>query len=47
MGKVMITGATGFTGRYLARRLKADGEDVVAWVRATSDTRPRGGAGRA
>ena len=35
--KTLVTGATGFTGSNLCRRLKADGEDVVAWVRRTSD----------
>ena len=37
-GKTLVTGATGFTGSNLCRRLVADGESVVAWVRSTSDT---------
>lgn len=38
MSKTLVTGATGFTGSNLCRRLVADGESVVAWVRPTSDT---------
>ena len=38
--KTMVTGATGFTGFNLCTRLVADGESVVAWVRASSDTQP-------
>ncbi len=37
MSKTLVTGATGFTGSNLCRRLVADGESVVAWVRPTSD----------
>jgi nucleoside-diphosphate-sugar epimerase len=36
MGKVLVTGATGFTGGHLARRLVEDGEKVVAFVRPSS-----------
>lgn len=35
--RALVTGATGFTGSNLCRRLKADGEEVVAWVRRTSN----------
>lgn len=38
MSKTLVTGATGFTGSHLARRLVEEGEDVVAFVRPTSDT---------
>lgn len=34
----LVTGATGFTGGHLCRRLADDGADVVAFVRPTSDT---------
>lgn len=40
VSRALVTGATGFTGSNLCRRLVADGEDVVAWVRPTSDTGP-------
>jgi nucleoside-diphosphate-sugar epimerase len=36
VGKVLVTGATGFTGGNLCRRLRADGEQVVAFHRPTS-----------
>lgn len=36
MGKLLVTGATGFTGRNLCRRLLKDGEQVVAFVRQSS-----------
>ncbi len=36
MGKVLVTGATGFTGGKLAERLRSNGEQVVAFVRPTS-----------
>lgn len=39
MKKVLVTGATGFTGGKVAERLVADGNRVVAFVRHTSDTR--------
>ena len=38
MTKTLVTGGTGFTGSNLCRRLRQDGETVVAWVRASSDT---------
>lgn len=37
--KVLVTGATGFTGGKLAERLGSAGESVVAFVRSSSDTR--------
>ncbi len=36
MGKVLVTGATGFTGSYLCRRLLRKGESVVAFVQESS-----------
>jgi nucleoside-diphosphate-sugar epimerase len=39
MAKVLITGATGFTGKALSRRLAEEGEQIVAFVRPTSDVR--------
>lgn len=36
MGKTLVTGASGFTGGALCRRLVQDGEQVVAFVRASS-----------
>lgn len=39
MGKILVTGATGFTGKALSRRLVEEGEQVVAFVRPTSDVR--------
>jgi nucleoside-diphosphate-sugar epimerase len=38
MGKTLVTGASGFTGTALCRRLVEDGEQVVAFVRPTSRT---------
>jgi nucleoside-diphosphate-sugar epimerase len=38
VNKVLVTGATGFTGSHLVRQLVRDGTDVVAFVRPTSDT---------
>lgn len=38
MGKTLVTGATGFTGGKVAGRLVQNGEDVVAFVRASSNT---------
>jgi nucleoside-diphosphate-sugar epimerase len=35
--RVLVTGATGFVGRHLARRLVADGHEVHVIVRPTSD----------
>ncbi len=37
--KIMVTGATGFTGGALAKKLVDQGNTVVALVRASSDTR--------
>ena len=36
---LLVTGATGNTGLHVVRRLVAAGEEIVALVRATSDTR--------
>ncbi len=38
MSPTLVTGATGFTGSNLCRRLVDDGESVVAWVRVGSRT---------
>lgn len=35
----LVTGATGFIGSHIAERLKKDGEDVIALVRKTSNTK--------
>jgi len=45
MTKTLVTGATGFTGSNLCRRLVADGETVTAWVRPSSDTSVLDGLG--
>lgn len=45
MSKTLVTGATGFTGSHLARRLAGEGEEVVAFVRPTSRTGSLEGAG--
>jgi nucleoside-diphosphate-sugar epimerase len=37
---ILVTGATGFTGRHLTRRLVEDGARVVAFVRPESGTVP-------
>jgi CDP-paratose synthetase len=36
--KILITGATGFIGKHLIKRLLADGHTIVAIVRPTSNT---------
>lgn len=36
MNKILVTGATGFTGKALCKRLINEGEEVVAFVRPTS-----------
>ena len=38
MSKILVTGATGFTGGHLCKRLVGDGEQVVAFVRSNSNT---------
>jgi nucleoside-diphosphate-sugar epimerase len=38
-GKTLVTGATGFTGKALCRRLIQQGEQVLAFVRPKSDIR--------
>lgn len=38
MGKTLVTGASGFTGRNLCPRLLQQGDQVVAFVRPTSQT---------
>ncbi|MBA2243437.1 MAG: NAD-dependent epimerase/dehydratase family protein [Gemmatimonadetes bacterium] len=40
MKKVLVTGASGFTGSHLCRRLVAEGAEVVAFVRPTSRIGP-------
>jgi uncharacterized protein len=37
--RVFVTGATGFIGRALTARLRADGHTVVAWVRSVERAR--------
>ena len=39
MSRYVVTGATGFTGGALARRLRDDGHEVIALVRPTSQTK--------
>ncbi len=39
MSAVLVTGATGFVGRHLIRRLRRQKDDVVVYARSTSDTR--------
>ena len=39
MARMLVTGASGFTGSALCRRLCSDGHDVVAFVRPSSDTK--------
>jgi len=43
MARVFVTGATGLLGRGLARELLSAGHTVVAWRRATSNTKPLAG----
>lgn len=38
MSKILVTGASGFTGGHLCKRLIDDGEQVVAFVRSSSST---------
>ena len=38
MSRILVTGATGFTGGRLAEVLRKDGADVLAWVRPSSNT---------
>jgi nucleoside-diphosphate-sugar epimerase len=38
--KILVTGATGFTGGALARRLVSDGANVTAFVRSSSRAEP-------
>ena len=40
MAKIFITGATGFTGRYVVRRLAEAGHRLTAFVRPDSRARP-------
>lgn len=40
MGKTLVTGATGFTGSALCKRLVHDGEDVLAFVRSLHRAAP-------
>jgi len=42
--RIFITGATGFIGTHLCRRLEAEGHTVVAWVRSASRARRSLGA---
>jgi len=41
--KVLITGATGFVGRYVARQAATDGMDVRCFARPSSDRSPLAG----
>jgi len=43
--KILVTGATGFLGNNLTRKLVQQGHEVVATVRTTSDLRPLDGLG--
>ncbi|MCK9630268.1 MAG: NAD-dependent epimerase/dehydratase family protein [Methanoregula sp.] len=40
--KIFVTGATGFIGRHLVRRLISEGYDVGALVRSASSSKPAG-----
>lgn len=39
MNKILVTGATGFTGGHLCKRLVDDDEEVIAFVRSSSNTK--------
>ncbi|QEG21801.1 NAD-dependent epimerase/dehydratase family protein [Mariniblastus fucicola] len=41
--KILVTGATGFLGNNLARKMLQQGHEIVTTVRATSDLRPLDG----
>ena len=43
--RVFLTGATGFLGRALCARMRREGHDVVAWVRAPARARASLGEG--
>lgn len=45
MGKILVTGATGFIGGHIVRALRAAGEEVVCLVRPSSDRRALEAAG--
>src|SRR5258708_29041449 len=42
--RIVVTGATGFIGRALTARLRADGHAVLAWVRSPDRARALLGA---
>jgi uncharacterized protein YbjT (DUF2867 family) len=41
-----VTGATSFTGRFIAQRLVASGRGVIDLTRSPREPHPLGGAGR-
>ena len=43
--KILVTGATGFLGNNLARKMLEQGHEIVTTVRPTSDLRPLDGLG--
>lgn len=45
MGKTLVTGATGFTGRNLCRRLIEEGDEVIAFVRPSGRVQDLGEMG--